>query len=448
MSLTDALLNDLSDTSDLELEGLDDQESSNFESNSLSAQPHTVRYTINDLLTLSDLGTVQSIKEMCPLLNKAILLDKRLDELHEDVGENNRLSANEQDLLSQANGMISKIFSNFSVLNAFVKGKYESVWPDLYSIVKNPLAYIRLIMGVKFDIKSFKEKVTSGDLDFLTKDQIMSLTMSNNFLIRMGQSKIPDTHIQRLILEACDIQLQINQIQQKFRSFVTDRAQKISPNLAALVGSTVAAQLLSVTSLETLSCTPACNLSSLGKSSISSEGFIYNSDIVKSVPEDFRKQALRQVCAKVVLVSRIDLNASRTNTLDDSIGTRWKQEIQERLEKMMLPPENVRVKPLPVPINQKSKKRGGRKFRKMRERMKMSEVEKAQNKIAFGQQEVTRTDAFGEEIGLGMLGKESVRDIGIVRGVQLSKGTREKLTAFAKGEEQPSGNDSRLAKLL
>ena len=115
---------------------------------------------------------------------------------------------------------------------------------------------------------------------------------------------------------------------------------------------------------------------------------------------------------------------------------------------MMLPPENVRVKPLPVPINQKSKKRGGRKFRKMRERMKMSEVEKAQNKIAFGQQEVTRTDAFGEEIGLGMLGKESVRDIGIVRGVQLSKGTREKLTAFAKGEEQPSGNDSRLAKLL
>lgn len=62
--------------------------------------------------------------------------------------------------------------------------------------------------------------------------------------------------------------------------------------------------------------------------------------------------------------------------------------------------------------------------------MNMSEVEKAQNKMLFGEQELTKTDAFGEEIGLGMLGKTSIRNIEDVRGVHVTQGTRKALEKF------------------
>lgn len=435
MSLANTLLTDFSD-SELEFDGEEDVLESKKEQGE-----------VQDLLTITEPDSIESIRQFCPLVPKLEVLEKELEERDEDGCRNGpkpTLSPEEQHLLSETNRMMTEIGTYFNVLNSFIKLTYGPTWPDLFNMVDNPLLCIEVIRLVQFDLALFKEHVSKGTIDFLPKDQILSLTMSLNFLLKQGEPVVPTEHTQQLVLEACELQRQINQLRQKFRLFLTRRATALAPNLTALVGASVAAQLISTLGLEVLCSTPACNLPSVGKHSKDGLGYVYAADLVKQVPEAFKKQAVRQVCSKIVMCARVDLSHTQLQATDPTMGAKWRSEIGARLEKLMAPPETVQIKPLAKPVDMKSKKRGGRKFKKMRERMKMSDVEKAQNKMAFGEQEVTRTDAFGEDVGLGMLGKSSIRDIGTVRGVHLTKGTRERISDFKNKVTKPSNGLSDL----
>lgn len=429
MSLADTLLAGFSDT----------EPEIDVENSDVDVENDNISYKIDDLLMISEFGTIKSIEQFVPILNDLEILDTKLTDIET---ENNILvSSEEQEVLKQTNEMIVEIHGYFNTLSSFIRLNYNSIWSDLSNIIKNPLLYIKLIQIINFDILSFKKKLNNNieEFEFLSKDQILSLSMSLNFLIKSDQSNIPTEHIQNLILEACSIIVKINTLQLKFRNFISKRVEKIAPNLTALIGSSITSQLLSNIEIETLCSTPACNLSSVGKATNSS-GYVYQIDIVKNINKDFQKQAIRQICSKIVLAARIDLSISKTGNMDNSLGLKWRKEIENRLEKLMLPPENVAIKPLTKPIDKKSKRRGGQKFKKMRERMMMSEVEKAQNKMIFGEEEVTKTNAFGEEIGLGMLGKVSVREIGTARGVHLTKGSREKIEDFKKEGQHKNGS--------
>ena len=428
MSLADTLLGDLSDEDfEVELAG-------NVEHGEDGDANSRLQRNVQELLTVSDLDAISSVEEYISILPKLKSLEEKLD------GQDD--SGSGQALISETNSMITEINSNFNTLLSFVKLTYNTVWPDLENIVKNPLYYIRVIEILCFDISSFKEHAAEEVFSFLPKDLILSLTMSVNFLMKSKQSKVPSEHVQDLVLEACQVMTYINELQLKFRAFITMRVQNVAPNITALVGTTVAAQLIATAGLESLCTTPACNIPSLGKSvNRNALGYVYQSDPVKNVPEDFKKQAVRQVCAKISLSARIDRSAHQTGTLDGTHGAKWREEIEKRLEKMMSPPDNVQIKPLPKPVDMKSKRRGGRKFKKMRQRMKMSEVEKAQNKMAFGEQELTKTDAFGEEVGLGMLGKTSIRGIEGVRGVHMTQGARKVVNKFTLGGAHETAGD-------
>lgn len=446
MSLADNLLNDFSDDDfGFEEKGLKGEE--NLDSTVNNSARHN-QHEISDLLKVSDLTSIETINEFCPILPKLYSLKEKLT--NAEIPQENQkagLSASEQQLLADANNLISEMNTYFNVLITFIKTRYSEFWPDLFTIIKNPLNYVKLIQVVKFDLSSLKEM--KSELEFLPKDQILSLTMSSNFLVKLDKSVSLSQHTQKLILEACEVLSLINQAQVELRSFLTKRVSRIAPNLTELVGAIVASQLISTLSLENLCATPACNISSIGKSLNHSEGYITQCELVKNSPEEFKTQALRQVSAKVVLAARVDLGAFRSGNFDSTLGLKWKHEIKAKLDKLMLPPENVQIKPLPIPVDMKSKKRGGRKFKKMRERMKMSEVEKAQNKMVFGEKEVTRIDASGEEIGLGMLGKTSIRSISNLRGAQASKGTQKQLESFTK-ITKPDSTDgsSKLSSLL
>lgn len=441
MSLADSLLDDLSDD-DLNIEDKSDEKIGLAVSDAARQSTHN----INDLLKISDFASIETIESFCPILPKLKTLKERLAESELRENEQKALSSSEQQLLFDANSLITEMNTYFNVLISFIKNNYSKFWPDLFGIVKNPLNYIRVIQSIKFDISSLKG--TSSELEFLPKDQILSLTMSSNFLLKLNESIPLTEHLQTLILEACNILLSINETQLDLRGFITRRISKIAPNLTEIVGPIVASQLITTLSLELLCATPACNIPSIGKSSNNSQGFINQCELVKGTPEEFKRQAMRQVSAKVVLAARVDLGASKSGDMDCKLGSKWKEEIKAKLDKLMLPPENVQIKPLPIPVDMKSKKRGGRKFRKMRERLKMSEVEKAQNKMVFGEQEVTRMDASGEEIGLGMLGKTSIRSITNIRNTHVSKGTQKQLESFTKVTKPDTTDKSKLSSLL
>lgn len=421
MSLAESLLADLD--SDLEFDNADTPDAARI-------------LTPDDLFTVADLHEITDIADYIPILPEIDALSKTLDRIDDNNITVDKLSNAEDAVLTDATKLITQINTTFQLLLTFIKLNYSKTWPDLEMIVKNPLFYIRIIQMIKFELLNFKKMVeddTDESLSFLPKDQILSLTMSINFLLKSNNQQIPDDYVQKLIIQACEISDSMNQTQLKFRNFITNRVKIIAPNITALVGPNISSQLISAVGLRTLSITPACNILSIGKNVTSNTGgYISQCDLVKNVPDDFKKNAIRQLSAKLVMAARVDSSNNDTRTdgsVDDALGQKWKNEIQSKLEKMILPPENTKIKPLPKPIDMKSKKRGGRKFKKMRERMKMSEMEKAQNKMAFGEEEVTKYDSFGNAIGLGMLGRTSVNT---VRRSNVSKATQKQLSDFNK----------------
>lgn len=71
---------------------------------------------------------------------------------------------------------------------------------------------------------------------------------------------------------------------------------------------------------------------------------------------------------------------------------------------------------LPVPDLEPKKRRGGKRYRKMKEKYGLTDVQKAANRIQFNKAEEEFLD--GEEVvGLGMVGKEGT---GKLRKLQVS----------------------------
>ena len=213
-----------------------------------------------------------------------------------------------------------------------------------------------------------------------------------------------------------------------------------APNLTALIGSLTAAQLLNFAGgLTALAKTPACNLPPLGSKKqsqtgfatnvgVRQQGFLYHSPIIKGIPPDLKRQAMRIVAAKVVLAARVDRVHSSP---DGSSGESLKDDCLSRLEKLTEPPPNKGPRALPAPDDKPSRKRGGRRARKAKEATAMTDLRKAQNRMAFGKEEKEVGYGTGEGTkGMGMIGAQ---DDGRVRAQKIDQRTKAKLSKNNKG---------------
>ncbi|QGN16796.1 pre-mRNA-processing factor 31 [Kluyveromyces marxianus] len=190
-----------------------------------------------------------------------------------------------------------------------------------------------------------------------------------------------------------------------------------APNVCALVGPEIAARLVAhYGSVRELSCVPSCNLVTFGRNRQGlGQGLIYSCDIVQQQHPEFRKQAARMLCAKLVITARIDANGqgrgiadsngpgpANADALSGAAGSKLRTQILERLQKVSTPPQLSRVKPLPVPEDKPKKKRAGKRFRKYKQQFQRSHMRQLQNRMEFGRAEHTTMDAYGEEIGMGL----------------------------------------------
>lgn len=88
-------------------------------------------------------------------------------------------------------------------------------------------------------------------------------------------------------------------------------------------------------------------------------GFIFQSELIQNVGEDYHRQAQRIVSAKALLAARVDLGGSDRH---GTYGARMKQELEKKLEKLQEPPPIKMTKALPVPKEGGNKqRRGGRR---------------------------------------------------------------------------------------
>jgi len=147
---------------------------------------------------------------------------------------------------------------------------------------------------------------------------------------------------------------------------------------------------------------PSCNVLVLGATKkvlagfsssavLPHAGYLYFSPLVQRLPDDLRRKAARQLAGKCALCSRVDACHSSP---DGSIGRRFSSEVMNKFEKWLEPPPTKSSKALPKPIDKSSKKRGGRRARKEKERLGLSDMRRKHNRMNFAeiQEDVSQTN--------------------------------------------------------
>lgn len=310
-------------------------------------------------------------------------------------------------LIVEANHMSVAIENEIQLLHKFVKEKYSKRFPELDSLVPDALHYMSTAreLGNQLSRAKNNEKLTK----FLLPATLMVVTVTAATTSGQVLTEAELTSV----LTACDIALELNEKKEKILDFVESQMSFIAPNLSAVVGANIAAKLMGLAGgLTALSKMPACNVEVLGssrrnlagfssKTSLPHTGFIFHCDIVQSTPADLRRKATRLVGAKCTICSRVD--AAHASP-DGSVGRELRDKIEKALDKLQEPPPVKQVKPLPAPIDQAGKKRGGKRVRRLKERLAMTEFRKQANRMNFGDIE---DDAYQEDLGFssGVIGK-------------------------------------------
>uniref|UniRef100_A0A4W2IA18 U4/U6 small nuclear ribonucleoprotein Prp31 n=1 Tax=Bos indicus x Bos taurus TaxID=30522 RepID=A0A4W2IA18_BOBOX len=306
-------------------------------------------------------------------------------------------AAPEYRVIVDANNLTVEIENELNIIHKFIRDKYSKRFPELESLVPNALDYIRTVKELGNSLDKCKNNENLQQILTNATIMVVSVTASTT----QGQ-QLSEEELERLE-EACDMALELNASKHRIYEYVESRMSFIAPNLSIIIGASTAAKIMGVAGgLTNLSKMPACNIMLLGAqrktlsgfsstSVLPHTGYIYHSDIVQSLPP---------------------------------VGYELKDEIERKFDKWQEPPPVKQVKPLPAPLDGQRKKRGGRRYRKMKERLGLTEIRKQANRMSFGEIE---EDAYQEDLGfsLGHLGKSGS---GRVRQTQVNEATKARIS--------------------
>lgn len=327
----------------------------------------------------------------------------------------------EYHLIVRANDISLEVDNEIRIVVEFIKLKYAERFPELERLVVNPLEYARLVKLIGNEEDLVQLKLNSIVPNAMAMSIAVTATTTDGLLL--SPEKLD------AIYKACDMAIALDAAKMKIIRYVQSRIEVIAPNVTRIVGPLTAAKLVGQAGgINGLAKLPSCNLPSLGRkqgimngySKIGSaaQGYLYFCELVQSVPEDVRKQALRQISGKVILAARIDsVHESQTGEK----GMAYHEELVRKLEKLSEPPELVDVKALPAPDDPKKSRRGGKRIRKAKEKYAITELQKLRNRMAFGKEEAEV--GYGDETeGMGMIGSSSS-----IRAPTIDKRTQAKL---------------------
>ncbi|XP_067457444.1 U4/U6 small nuclear ribonucleoprotein Prp31 [Thunnus thynnus] len=330
-------------------------------------------------------------------------------------------------LIVAANNLTVEIDNELNIIHKFTRDKYSKRFPELESLVPDSLDYIRTVKELGNNLEKCKNNETLQQILTNATIMVVSVTASTTQGSQLNEDEL------KQLEEACDMALELNQSKHRIYEYVESRMSFIAPNLSIIVGASTAAKIMGIAGgLTNLSKMPACNLMLLGAqrrtlsgfsstSLLPHTGFIYHCDVVQSLPPDLRRKAARLVAAKCTLAARVD---SFHESSDGKVGYDLKEEIERKFDKWQEPPPVKQVKPLPAPLDGQRKKRGGRRYRKMKERLGLTEIRKHANRMTFAEIE---DDAYQEDLGfsLGQLGKSGS---GRVRQAQVNEATKARIS--------------------
>lgn len=289
-----------------------------------------------------------------------------------------------------------------------LRDRYTKRFPEIDSLNLTSLEYARTVLAI-----GAEEDLTKVDYGaVLSRTIVLAIAMPASS--SMGRPLPPSDLTDALFLAQTIVDA--HQSKQRLLIFLEERMTRIAPNVSAIVGTKIASQLIAITgSITALAKVPAGNIHVLGRAakkelagfSLSHvnphAGVIFECDLVASTPPQYRTQAQRLISNKVALAARID---SQHQYSDASYGRSLRQEIINRLEKLIEPAPMSKVKPIPPPPIESSKKRGGRRARRQKELYGQSQLRKMTNRMEFGKAE-EEIIVGSSVVGLGELSSGS-----------------------------------------
>ncbi|KAG2386813.1 hypothetical protein C9374_001848 [Naegleria lovaniensis] len=357
-----------------------------------------------------------------------------------------------------SNSYILSIDQEIDSLFIQLKGFYAEKFKDLENNVTDPVNYVQTVLRIGNGVPLVAPRGTSStfsdiDLsDLLPPSTIMILKVTaaneGTFTVSLSEDKW------KKIEQLCRDILQLDESKENILDYVSMRMAYVAPNLSALVGTRIAAQLigaaggilsLSQTSADVLQClgrdkkkleglssntfmsmlpkrkanlvgdsqdlpTQLISYNASDFSHMRHTGFVGLCDLVmEHTPprEKLRKKVSRVVATKCALAARID---SCNSAKDGSEGHKLREDVLAFIKKLMEPPKRKEDKPLPAPDAIKKTNRGGKKSAIEKELSRTSELRKKYERLEFGT-EGTDDSYIGDGSGT-MLMKEGAKGLG------------------------------------
>ncbi|CEF97494.1 Prp31 C-terminal [Ostreococcus tauri] len=363
----------------------------------------------DDVDDVSTLRTTERYREITSAVDEALRKRENAMETTESGKALGAVDRGAEALVMKCNALTVEVDNEIAIVHRFIKDKYKKKFPELESLVLHPIDYARVVKAI-----GNETDIMGVDLDGVLPSatiMVVSVTGSTTSGVPLSESDLEKTLI------ACDRALELDESKKKMFNYVATRMADTAPNLSAVLGSDIAAQLIGIAGgLHALSKMPACNVQVLGSkkkntggmssaSAIRSgdmhAGYIYDCDIIqKKTPPAWRSKAARLIGAKCTLMARVDAFGQAP---DGSMGQKFAEEIIKKIEKWQEPPPARTAKPLPAPGIEAKKRRGGKRARALKERYGITDMRKAANRVNFNEVEEVGYD--GE--GLGLLGSSA-----------------------------------------
>ena len=324
---------------------------------------------------------------------------------------------------------------------------YALKFPELESLVPNPMDYIRVVQMMKNEMDMSKVNLNA----LLPSATVMGVSVTG---CTTSGTPLPKETLSQ-VLYHCQEALLLEEEKKIMLNFVQNRMNEMAPNTSAILGTQLTAQIVGLAGgLGPLSRTPSCNVQVMGQkkrvlsgfssaSTMKHTGLIYYCDLVQNAPPFLRQKACRAVAGKVTLAARIDeqLSHSKKNNPQAGLkGQHLREDLESKIEKWQEAPKAKTKKALKAPDDRPRRKRGGKRYRKQKERLQMTDVRREANRLTFA----TAGDEYGDSAmgkTFGRLGQEG-SGLRVIAKEQKKIAKKLKAASYASGS---SGLASSLA---
>jgi len=361
--------------------------------------------------SVHDLAKLEKSGELSQLLESIKTQQQRLAQQSDLEMASNVVHALEDDpeyeVIARSNDMMTKIGAEIAVIHRFLQDIYRQRWPELESLVPNVMDYVRCIKKLGNNLLLAKMELA----ELLPSASIISLSVAAS---NTSGKPLSEEDLNR-VLESCDAIFRLDQARQWIVSYVESRMKFYAPNLSNLIGSSIAAKLITLAGgLSALGRNVSGNLQAMGiakkgtlngmstATSLGHVGYIVESDLIQRCPQALFKKAYRLVSGKCMIAARVD---SFHSCPAGTVGAGLRDEIEAKIEKWQEPPPARKEKPLPLPEFQKrGKHRAGRRLQAKKASYAMTELRKRANRVQFGQ--LAEEHGNEPDRDLGMLSQE------------------------------------------